>query len=79
MAHRLADAELCAFPACGAAVKKAYALDMALCWRHRELLLDNPGEFRRLWDALDPRPEPLAAPHHIPDEPHASVPPVLGI
>ena len=60
MAHRLADADLCAFPACGAAAKKAYTLDMALCSRHRELLFENPGEFRRLWGALDQRPAPRA-------------------
>ena len=77
MAHRLADAELCAFPACGAAVAKAYALDLALCGRHRELLLDDPGEFRRLWGALDPRPGPPLA-LRIPGEPRAPMPPALG-
>lgn len=27
----------------------------ALCPEHRRLLIDDPGEFRRLWGALDPR------------------------
>lgn len=41
------DAQPCAFPACGAAANKAYALDLALCSRHRALPLDDPAEFRR--------------------------------
>lgn len=28
---------------------------VALCAEHRQLLLDDPGEFRRLWGAVDPR------------------------
>ena len=28
---------------------------LAMCPEHRELLLDDPEEFRRLWGALEPR------------------------
>jgi len=35
---------------------------LALCPEHRELLLDDAEEFRRLWGALDPRPQPGAPP-----------------
>ena len=30
---------------------------VALCAEHRQLLLDDPGEFRRQWGAVDPRPQ----------------------
>lgn len=30
---------------------------VSLCTEHRRLLVDDPGEFRRLWGAIDPRPE----------------------
>ena len=36
---------------------------LALCPEHRELLLDDPEEFRRLWGALDPRPRPPRPPY----------------
>ena len=28
---------------------------VALCGEHRQLLLDDPGEFRRQWGAVEPR------------------------
>jgi hypothetical protein len=37
---------------------------LALCSEHRQLLLEEPGEFRRLWGALDPRPMPPVPPRH---------------
>jgi hypothetical protein len=36
---------------------------LALCPEHRELLLDDPEEFRRLWGALDPRPREQPPPY----------------
>jgi hypothetical protein len=36
---------------------------LALCPEHRELLLDDPEEFRRLWGALDPRPRDRPPPY----------------
>jgi len=47
------DDAVCAFPECGAARDEG---DLSLCHEHRALLLDDPGEFRRRWGALDPRP-----------------------
>lgn len=62
----------CVFPSCAAAgfVKEN---DLALCPSHRELLLADPGEFRRLWGALDPRK--TAAPRHEPGRPESPLPP----
>jgi anti-sigma B factor antagonist len=62
----------CVFPKCPAAgfVKEN---DLALCPAHRELLLGDPGEFRRLWGALDPRP--TAARGHEPGRPESPLPP----
>ena len=75
MDHGSEDAQPCAFPACGAAAKKAYALDLALCSRHRALVLDDPAEFRRLWGTLEPRPGPPASPSRAPGRPQAPLPP----
>jgi hypothetical protein len=36
---------------------------LALCPEHRDLLLDDSEEFRRLWGALDPRPQGGAPPY----------------
>jgi anti-anti-sigma factor len=62
----------CAFPDCAAAgfVRES---DLALCRTHRELLLGDPGEFRRLWGALAPRP--VATPRHEPGRPRSPLPP----
>ena len=50
----------CRFPGCERAavvpVLPTGEEGLALCPEHRELLLDDPEEFRRLWGALDPRP-----------------------
>ena len=70
------ERELCAFPACGQTVPVADWTDMALCPDHRQMLLDDPGEFRRLWGALDPRPP--APPRHIPGRPQGPIPPARG-
>jgi hypothetical protein len=50
------DAPACKFPGCA---ETAADDELALCTEHRRLLLDDPGEFRRLWGAIDPRPEAL--------------------
>jgi hypothetical protein len=42
----------CKFPECD---RPASEGSFALCPEHRRLLIDDPGEFRRLWGALDPR------------------------
>jgi hypothetical protein len=62
----------CVFPSCAAPgfVKEN---DLALCPPHRELLLGDPGEFRRLWGALDPRP--TATPRHEPGRPQSPLAP----
>jgi hypothetical protein len=50
----------CKFPGCERAavvpVLPTGEEGLALCPEHRELLLDDSEEFRRLWGALDPRP-----------------------
>jgi hypothetical protein len=33
---------------------------IALCEEHRDLLIEDPTEFRRLWEALDPRQQDAA-------------------
>jgi hypothetical protein len=48
---------------------------LALCGEHRLLLLDDPGEFRRRWGALDPRPQPRPA-TRAPGPPRSPLPPV---
>lgn len=55
-----ADTVQCKFPGCD---KQAEIVVMpegdeglALCSEHRDLLIDDAEEFRRLWGALDPRP-----------------------
>jgi hypothetical protein len=49
----------CKFPHCHEAatveIGPAGEESVALCAEHRRLLLDDPGEFRRLWGAVDPR------------------------
>jgi hypothetical protein len=72
---RSADHDRCAFPNCGQSAGSVEHNALALCPAHRELLLDDPGEFRRLWGALDPRPRPPAPPRHIPGRPQAPMPP----
>lgn len=66
--------EPCAFPACAGTAAGAGITRLALCAEHRLLLLDDPGEFRRLWGALDPRPrrEPAT---RAPGVPRAPMPP----
>jgi hypothetical protein len=53
------DAVVCKFPGCEEQaileVGPAGEESVALCAEHRRLLLDDPGEFRRLWGAVDPR------------------------
>ena len=49
----MADAATCSFPSCS---KPQDGGDLPFCGQHRALLLDDPGEFRRQWGALDPRP-----------------------
>jgi len=70
----MVESLLCAFPTCGGAARRDES-DLALCREHRRLLLDDPGEFRRLWGALDPRLAPPARPRHIPGKPQAPLPP----
>jgi hypothetical protein len=72
------DSEPYAFPTCRGGATVDNAADLALCRDHRQLLLDDPGEFRRLWGALDPRPRPPAMPLHIPGNPQAPMPPARG-
>ena len=36
---------------------------LAMCPEHRELLLDDPEEFRRLWGALEPRRREQPSPY----------------
>jgi hypothetical protein len=43
----------CSFPQCP---NPQAGGDLRFCAEHRALLLDDPGEFRRQWGALDPRP-----------------------
>jgi hypothetical protein len=55
------DSERCKFPEC-----EQHAIlevgptgeeeGFALCAEHRQLLLEDVDEFRRLWGAIDPRP-----------------------
>ncbi len=49
----MTDAGTCAFPECA---QPHDGGDLPFCPEHRTLLLDDPGEFRRRWGALDPRP-----------------------
>jgi hypothetical protein len=72
----MSNPEQCIFPACGQTVDVIDASDMALCSGHRQLLLDDPGEFRRLWGALDPRPPD--APRHTPGRPQSPMPPAAA-
>jgi hypothetical protein len=37
---------------------------IARCEEHRDLLIDDPTEFRRLWEALDPRQQDAAPVFH---------------
>jgi hypothetical protein len=67
--------ELCAFPSCREAATTGGDDGLSLCSEHRQLLLDDPGEFRRLWGALDPRPRPPVPPTHIPGKPQTPMPP----
>lgn len=53
------DASACKFPGCLRPKTVQDEEGLSLCAEHRQLLLDDPGEFRRLWGALDPRPETL--------------------
>jgi hypothetical protein len=66
--------EPCAFPACAGTAAGSGFTRLALCAEHRLLLLDDPGEFRRLWGALDPRPQPRPA-SRAPGAPRAPLPP----
>jgi hypothetical protein len=52
----MTDATACSFPGCS---QPPAGGDLLFCAEHRELLLDDPGEFRRRWGALEPRPEPV--------------------
>jgi hypothetical protein len=47
------DVATCEFPDCPLAQDGG---DLPFCAEHRALLLDDPGEFRRRWGAIDPRP-----------------------
>lgn len=53
------SAVVCKFPDCEELalleVGPAGEESVALCAEHRQLLLDEPGEFRRQWGAVDPR------------------------
>jgi hypothetical protein len=49
----MADEAACAFPQCSQPQEDG---DLSFCVEHRALLLEDPGEFRRQWGALDPRP-----------------------
>jgi hypothetical protein len=53
------SAVVCKFPDCEDLalldVGPAGEESVALCAEHRQLLLDDPGEFRRQWGAFDPR------------------------
>jgi hypothetical protein len=49
----MADAATCSFPQCA---RPQDGGDLPFCAEHRALLLEDPGEFRRQWGALDPRP-----------------------
>jgi hypothetical protein len=53
------DAVLCKFPLCEqpaiVEVGPGGEESVSLCVEHRRLLADDPGEFRRLWGAIDPR------------------------
>jgi hypothetical protein len=44
----------CQFPQCEHSASDDDG-SFALCFEHRRLLLDDPGEFRRLWGALEPQ------------------------
>jgi hypothetical protein len=52
-------AVVCKFPDCHEPAILEVGPDgeesVALCAEHRRLLLDDPGEFRRRWGAVDPR------------------------
>jgi hypothetical protein len=54
------DAVICKFPDCEEVATVEVGPEgqesVALCAEHRQLLLDDPGEFRRRWGAADPRP-----------------------
>jgi hypothetical protein len=53
------SAVVCKFPGCEEPavleVGPSGEESVALCAEHRRLLLDDPGEFRRRWGAVDPR------------------------
>ena len=50
----MVDEATCDFPGCSAPRDGG---ELPFCAEHRALLLDDPGEFRRRWGAIDPRPE----------------------
>jgi hypothetical protein len=56
-----AETAQCKFPGCDrqadVTVMPSGEEGVALCEEHRELLLSDPTEFRRLWGALEPRPQ----------------------
>lgn len=60
-----ADTYKCKFPGCtkaaGVTVMDSGEEGIALCEEHRDVLIEDATEFRRLWEALDPR-QPDAAP-----------------
>lgn len=69
----MAEEANCPFPRCSSPQDGG---DLPFCAEHRALLLDDPGEFRRQWGALDPRPDTVreflprhmggtAADHHV--------------
>ena len=66
--------EPCAFPACASMAAASGFTRVALCDEHRLMLLDDPGEFRRLWGALDPRPQPEPV-TRAPGVPRSPLPP----
>jgi hypothetical protein len=57
----MVTAPACKFPGCSEPEALEDEEGFSLCLEHRRLLLDDPGEFRRRWGAIDPRPETLRA------------------
>ena len=59
-----ADTYGCKYPSCtraaGVTVIDSAEEGVALCEEHRHLLIEDPTEFRRLWEALDPRQQDAA-------------------
>jgi hypothetical protein len=49
----MTEVATCAFPECA---EPPDGDALPFCAEHRDLLLEDPGEFRRRWGALDPRP-----------------------